>query len=630
MVLVAMSDSLDDVKRRILTRVDLASLVGEAVKLTRASGGRQVGCCPFHNEDSPSFNVYDDNHYFCFGCKVHGDAITWMRQREGLSFIEALRHLAGKYGIEAPELAESQGRLAKQRSDAILYNMMSEAQLFFVTNLEGPDGPDARAYLEQRGFTAASVKDFGFGLTPREPFGLVRHLARKGFNDHDMKAVGLMSVNATTGRSFDFFRNRVMLPIHDAQGRVVGFGGRTLEPGGNPKYLNTGATVLFDKSHTLFGFDKARRKMREKGRAIVVEGYMDCLMLWQHGFDEAVACLGTAFTEHHVRLLKNATNNVTLLFDGDSPGQSAALKTVEVALKFPDTYIKAATLTDDQDPDTFVREAGADALAALLGKAADLFDFAIQEKIRQSHQLSLPELIGKEFVPWLARLPDRMQRMLLANRIAARTGIKLEVIERELLEFARSEAQARQVTQLRAQGAHALAPPPYGSMRDAVPASAPLTVAASKPLEPYARELFANVFFAAPGELDLPALSQVVLGELELDEAHAQLWREFTQLLALGKTPAEAPEPPVAALDPIVAALLDRLRKDAAAFQYSDGRGRAARVAAVVTAIRAQGVKAQIKDLNARLVRAGSTPEGVEEARKILVMIRDLQRSAGV
>lgn len=618
-----MSESLDDVKRRILTRVNLASLVGETVKLSSRSG-KLAGCCPFHTEDSPSFYLYDD-HYHCFGCKAHGDAITWVREREGLSFVETLRHLAKKYGIEAPELDESGGRLAKHRSDATLFQMMAEAQLFFVTMLESSDGDAARAYLINRGFTAAAIKDFGFGVTPKEPFGLARHLQKKGFRDVDLKAVGLTSSNTSGGRPYDFFRNRVMLPIQDAQGRVIAFGGRTLD-GAQPKYLNTGATVLFEKSHTLFGFDRARKRMREKGRAIVVEGYMDTLMLWQQGFDEAVACLGTAFTEHHLKLLKNATNNVTLLFDGDSPGQAAALKTVEIALKAPDVYIKAAALSNDEDPDTFVQKNGAEALAALLAKAADLFDFAIHQKLNATHNLAIPELIAKEFVPWLAKLPDRMQRTLLANRIASKAGLKLEFIDRELMDHFRQQAPVRPSGQAYLHGA-----PAFGNV-DRMPLdAAPLVGAgAAKPLDGLGRDLFANLYFAAPGELDTDALSALARRELELDDAHTQLLQDILQILAQGSTPAASTEPLMSAMEPAIAQLLERFQKDAAAYQYPEGATRAMRVEAVASALRAQRIKAQIKDLKNRLVRVERSPEGIEEERKILGMIRELQKTTGV
>ncbi len=596
-----MSESLDDVKRRILTRVNLPDLVGEVVKFA-SRPGLLMGSCPFHAESSASFACYPD-HYFCYGCKAHGDAITWVREREGLSFVESLRYLAKKYGIEAPELDESGGRLSKHRADATLFQMMSEAQLFFVTMLEAEGGAPARDYLEKRGFTPDSVKDFGFGMTPKEPFGLARHLQQKGYRDLDMKAAGLTSSSASGGRPYDFFRNRVMLPIQDTQGRVIAFGGRTLD-GAQPKYLNTGATVLFEKSHTLFGFDRARKKMREKGRAIVVEGYMDTLMLWQHGFDEAVACLGTAFTEHHLKMLKNATYNVTLLFDGDSPGQAAALKTVEIALKLPDVYVKAAALSNDEDPDTFVQKHGSEALAALLARAVDLFDFAIHQRLNSTHQLAVPDLIAKEFVPWLAKLPDRMQRTILANRIAAKTGIKLDFIDRELGEFFRHEARPL--------------------------ALAPERRAAAKPLDTWGHALFGNVYFAAPGELDPAGLTELARRELELDEAHALFLHEMLAALERGLTPALSPGPFVSAYEPVIAQLVDRFQKDAAAFQYPDGPTRGERVAGVATAIRALRIKAQIKDLKGRLVRVERSPEGVEEERKILGMIRELQKTTGV
>ncbi|MBM4253771.1 MAG: DNA primase, partial [Deltaproteobacteria bacterium] len=346
-----MSDALQDVKTRILTRVNLETVIGEKVRLEN-SGGRLKGLCPFHNEKSPSFVLYGDSFY-CFGCKKSGDAITFVRETEGLGFVDALKHLAGKYGIEAPELEAALSRRGGRRQEASLHAMMQAAQEFYVAERQSPAGQAASDYLLARGFSAANIDAYGFGMTPRESYGLVRHLRQKGFREEDMISCSLATASARDGRALDFLRGRVTIPIRDQHGRVIGFGGRTMD-GAQPKYLNSRETALFDKSHTLFGFDAARTAMRSRGRAIVVEGYMDTLQLWQSGFPEAVACLGTAFTSAQLKLMKAATAAVVLLFDGDSAGQKATLSAVRVALSVPEIQVKAAVLPPGEDPDSFV------------------------------------------------------------------------------------------------------------------------------------------------------------------------------------------------------------------------------------------------------------------------------------
>ena len=323
-----MSGSLDDVKQRILTRVPLADLVGETVQLDR--GTTPKGCCPFHAEKSGSFYVYP-NRYYCYGCKAGGDAIEFVRKTQGLGFVEALRFLAGRYNIEATELDEADRQFGRQKEEASLFEMLAVAQDYFSELLWTPAGEETRAYLTGRGYSADSIKDYGFGLTPEESFGLVRFLRSKNFREADMIEASLATKSTRDNRTFDFFRSRITIPIRDGQGRIIAFGGRTTD--NNPaKYLNSRDSVLFDKSNTLYGFDRARKVMRQRGRAILVEGYMDTLQLWQSGFPETVACLGTSFTEYHLKQLKHATSKVVLLLDGDEAGQRATLAAVNVAL----------------------------------------------------------------------------------------------------------------------------------------------------------------------------------------------------------------------------------------------------------------------------------------------------------
>ncbi len=595
-----MSGSLEDVKNRILGKISLASLIGEQVQLTTRAG-KAMGCCPFHAEKTPSFHIYDDNHYYCFGCKERGDAISYVRRREGLSFVDALRHLAKKYAVEAPELELARGRLATQNRNASLFKMMLEAQEFYVHELWASRGGEALAYLKGRGFSEENIKAFGFGFTPEFRNGLVKHLRDKSYSEDDMISCSLaLPSSQSGGRPFDFLRERFTLPIHDIQGRIIAFGGRTMTDQ-QPKYLNSKETKLFDKSQTLFGFDKARRVMRDKGRALVVEGYMDTLQLWQNGFTETVACLGTSFTEWQVKQLKHATGALTLLFDGDSAGQRATLAAVSVALAVPEVHVRACALPSGEDPDSYVRKHGPEKLEELLQGAVDLFDFAVREKIKGTHQLAIPALVSKEFVPWLAKIPDRMQRSFLVSRIAQLTGISKGGIEAQIITPPGSVSRSR-VEQARAGG---IAMPP-----------------ASSPLEPGVMDLFGHIYYATPDEIDVRRIQDEALRELTLSVEHAALIDELLACLEQGVSPATRDlREWTLALDPNMSILLEKLAKEAAAFSCSD---RPARLDRVIAHFRALRVKRTIHLLKSEMHRLMSVPGSQDDVAQLLKTIGEL------
>lgn len=602
----SVSGSLDDVKRRILARVPLAELIGERIKLETRSG-RPIGCCPFHAEKTPSFYIYDDR-YFCFGCKASGDAIEFVRKTEGVSYVETLRFLAGKYGIEAPELDEARGRMGQHRAEASLYKMMADAQEFYVANLEGPNGAEARAYLERRGFSPANIKAFGFGLTPIEGYGLLRHLRSKGHRDQDMIDCSLATASSRDGRPYDFLRHRVTIPIRDPQGRLIAFGGRSLGDE-QPKYKNSTNTKLFDKSHTLFGLDTARRAMREKGRAIVVEGYMDALQLWQQGYPEAVACLGTAFTEGHLRHLKHATSFVVLLFDGDGAGRKATLAAVNVALTAPEVQVRAVALSDGLDPDDFVRKQGGEALEPLLAKAEPLFDYVMRVKLSSTEALAIPELLSKEFIPWLARLPDRVQRDFLATRIAAKAGVPVDLLVSQMAQV--GDTPALNAVKNAREGA-AARPRPQGRGL-ALPA---------KPLEAGLYELFGHLYWGQPGDIETDKLKTYVFRELEVEPELLEFMAEIVGVLETGVAPASRAESDwSSAVSPQAASLLVRLRASESAFTCVD---RPARIDKIIAHFKVARVKGTIASLKAQIARLTMQPGKEQEVSQLLKTVSEL------
>ncbi|MBA3055770.1 MAG: DNA primase, partial [Sphingomonadales bacterium] len=299
------------------SRLTLSSVIGRTTRLTKA-GHEFKACCPFHNEKSPSFTVNDEKgFYHCFCCGAHGDTIRWMTDQRGLSFMDAVKELAAEAGLEVPAPDPHMARVTAQRET--LHDVMKAAQDWFVAELAGPAGARARAYLATRGFDAHTVTRFGFGFAPEGRQALKAGLG--AFPEEKLLEAGLRI--AVEGKEpYDRFRGRLMLPIEDARGRVIAFGGRILDAAKTdaPKYLNSPDTPLFDKGRTLYNLHRAGPAARQSGRMIVVEGYMDVIALAAAGFPEAVAPLGTALTEQQLALLWRVVETPILCFDGDAAG----------------------------------------------------------------------------------------------------------------------------------------------------------------------------------------------------------------------------------------------------------------------------------------------------------------------
>lgn len=351
-------------------------MVGRRVKLSRA-GREMKGCCPFHNEKSPSFFVNDDKgFYHCFGCGAHGDVIRFVVEQEGLGFIDAVKSLAQEAGLEMPEASpETRERTVAANS---LHDVTAAAAGHFAGQLRDGRGTGCRDYVARRGLSPGTVADFGLGFAPDSRSALRTALASHG--DARLIEAGLLiqpepEDGRPGGEPYDRFRGRLMFPIRDPRGRVIGFGGRLLGDG-QPKYLNSPDTPLFDKGRTLYNLDRAGPVARKSQRLIVVEGYMDVIGLAQAGFADAVAPLGTALTEAQLALLWRYVPEPILCFDGDAAGQRAGLRAALRALPLlePGRSLRFATLPAGQDPDDLVRDRGAAAFDAVLAAAEPLID----------------------------------------------------------------------------------------------------------------------------------------------------------------------------------------------------------------------------------------------------------------
>lgn len=362
----------DDIIEEVRSRNDIVDLISSYVPLKR-KGSSYFGLCPFHNEKSPSFSVSRDKQmYYCFGCGAGGNVFTFIMEYENFTFPEAVRYLAERAGMELPE--QELSAEAKQQADAKaqLKEMNKMAANYFYILLHSKRGEKGLAYLTKRGITGETIKKFGLGYADIYQDDLYRFLKSKGFSDEELKDSALVTIDEARGGS-DKFWNRVMFPIQDVNSRVIGFGGRVMGDG-SPKYLNSRETKLFDKSRNLYGLNFARSS-REKF-IILCEGYMDVISMHQAGFTNAVAALGTAFTEGHGMLLKRYTNEVILSFDSDEAGQRAILRAIPI-LKGAGLTVRVLDLTPYKDPDEFIKELGSEELKSRIQKARSSFMFQV-------------------------------------------------------------------------------------------------------------------------------------------------------------------------------------------------------------------------------------------------------------
>ena len=322
-----MADSaIEEIKRRL----DIVDVVGQTVDLKRA-GKSFKGLCPFHAEKTPSFTVSPERGTFhCFGCGEGGDVFSFVQRRDNLDFREALQELANRAGVELERGSASRPDPAERAERDRLHALLSAAADFYRAELAGPRGGNARAYVESRGLTAETIDAFGLGYAEPSGRALERHLLAAGFTHEEAVKAGALG-QADDGRTYDGFRDPLVFPIRDAEGRAIGFGGRALRADQQPKYLNSPQTELFDKGANLYALDRAAAAIREARRAIVVEGYMDALVAHQHGFRNVVATLGTAIGERHIQILRRLASEVVLALDADAAGVRAAIRGFEVA-----------------------------------------------------------------------------------------------------------------------------------------------------------------------------------------------------------------------------------------------------------------------------------------------------------
>ena len=436
----------EDTVQLIKDAADIAEIIGEHVSLKRA-GTNLKGLCPFHSEKTPSFTVNPDRKtYHCFGCGEGGDVFSFMMNFHRLSFTEAMKELARKYQIALPEKPlNPQEQEKAQKREALHLANEKATELFHQLLLSDPSAQKAREYLAKRGIPEEITRDYRLGFAPDSWNFLVNTLPKQNITAETAKEAGLI-VPRDNGGFYDRFRNRVMFPIIGLTGRVIAFGGRILDDG-QPKYMNSPESPVFDKSRTLFGLYQNRDSIRQAKNCLVVEGNFDLLSLVVHGVRNVVAPLGTALTQAHVRSLRGYTDEVILLFDGDQAGLKAAMRSVPLFLSEQVTA-RIAVLPDGHDPDTFIREFGPDGLRKHLEKAMPLPEFVFDKLVAQhGSSVAGKTKIVEELRELIKAIGDQhLQRTLFVSHFAKKLGLSPKQLLDGVVPSQPTHAQASQAT----------------------------------------------------------------------------------------------------------------------------------------------------------------------------------------
>jgi DNA primase len=423
----------EDIISRVRDSVDIVDLVSGYVSLKK-TGKNHTGLCPFHAEKTPSFSVNSDKQIFhCFGCGAGGDVFKFIELQEGLNFPEAVRKLAGQAGIPLP--ADSVFRGLDKRTEGerkALLQIVADAAEYYGKELNGPAGNAARAYLKKRGVSEQVVKDFALGYARAEWDGLLRYLKQKGYAPGQMERAGLIVKRSDGEGHYDRFRGRLMFPIRDISGNVIAFGGRVMDDS-LPKYLNSSETPLYSKSNTLYCLDMAKEQGRRQGYFIIVEGYLDAIACHQYGVRNAVATLGTALTEGHLRLMRRFVDKLVLIFDPDPAGVKASLRGFDLFVT-SGLKVNVVSLPDKDDPDTYLQKHGHDAFAAQLRQSVKFMDFVLAQVVKIRSSASIDDKVEKagEMLGFIARLPSGIERDHYLKKTAEALDLDEAVLRREM------------------------------------------------------------------------------------------------------------------------------------------------------------------------------------------------------
>lgn len=412
--------------QELVEKNDIVDVVSGYVRLTKRSGANQFGLCPFHSEKTPSFSVSPDRQiYHCFGCGKGGGVINFIMEIENLSFPEAVEFLAKRVGMPIPEEENSAESKRRRR----MLDLNRDAARFFHTCLKAPEGRAAQAYMNARQITPPTATRFGLGAAPDTWDSLRNAMHELGYRDQELFEAGLVR-KGKSGGFYDTFRGRLMFPVIDVRGDVIGFSGRILGDG-EPKYMNSPETLVFNKSRNLFAMNLAKKS--KSGYIILAEGNIDVVMMHQAGFDSAVASLGTSLTAEQARLISRFTNEVVIAYDSDGAGKKASQRAIGLLEKL-DVKVKVLSMTGAKDPDEFIKLKGADAFRNLLEKSENHIDYRLQT-VTNKYDLTVDEQkveFLKEASELVARLPGSVERQVYAMRVASLAGVPNDVVAQEV------------------------------------------------------------------------------------------------------------------------------------------------------------------------------------------------------
>lgn len=412
--------------QELVEKNDIVDVVSGYVRLTKRSGANQFGLCPFHSEKTPSFSVSPDRQiYHCFGCGKGGGVINFIMEIENLSFPEAVEFLAKRVGMPIPEEENSAESKRRRR----MLDLNRDAARFFHTCLKAPEGRAAQAYMNARQITPPTATRFGLGAAPDTWDSLRNAMHELGYRDQELFEAGLVR-KGKSGGFYDTFRGRLMFPVIDVRGDVIGFSGRILGDG-EPKYMNSPETLVFNKSRNLFAMNLAKKS--KSGYIILAEGNIDVVMMHQAGFDSAVASLGTSLTAEQARLISRFTNEVIIAYDSDGAGKKASQRAIGLLEKL-DVKVKVLSMTGAKDPDEFIKLKGADAFRNLLEKSENHIDYRLQT-VTNKYDLTVDEQkveFLKEASEVVARLPGSVERQVYAMRVASLAGVPNDVVAQEV------------------------------------------------------------------------------------------------------------------------------------------------------------------------------------------------------
>ncbi|MDR1701916.1 MAG: DNA primase [Sporomusaceae bacterium] len=425
----------DDFIERLRESVNIVNIVSDYVALTK-KGRSFWGCCPFHQENTPSFSVSPDKGFFyCFGCQTGGDVFSFLMKKENVGFFDAVKILAAKMNLSLPEREKTPREKMLEAETKNLFQAGELARDFYhACLLKTNYGQEARSYLAARGVTAESIERFKIGFAPPVWDKLTVSLKQRGMSLDILLKAGLVVERKSQDGVYDRFRNRIMFPICDERGRVIGFGGRSLDKS-EPKYLNSPETKLFNKRHVLYALDLARQEIKGSGQAIIVEGYLDAVTAHAQGFKNVVASLGTAFTPEQARLLlKGGTPEFIFAYDSDNAGQQASVRAFDTVLKIPGVKIKVVSLPGAKDPDEYLRQKGAAAFQKLLVSAQPFLDHQITGILAAADYSSIEGKIAAaaKVAPLLAACENAVERGAYLTRLSQTIGIDENALRLEV------------------------------------------------------------------------------------------------------------------------------------------------------------------------------------------------------